>query len=182
LLQIDVASILAFLRIHGNPGRCRMRRVGLAMVIAVFLTPLGLKGQSAAEELQGAWRVVEIGFGDPPSAASEPIQPGILLFAGNYYSYTLLTRARPYLPQGPTAPEEIVAVWDPFTANAGTFQISGNTMTRRPLVAKNPNAMGPGIFNEYTFRLSADTLWVTTVGTEAGPARNPATVRYERLR
>ena len=33
-----------------------------------------------------------------------------------------------------------------------------------------------------TFRLSADTLWITTVGTETGPDPSPTTVRYERAR
>jgi hypothetical protein len=59
-------------------------------------------------------------------------------------------------------------VWSPFTANAGTFEVSGNSMTRRPVVAKSPDAMAPGASNQYTFRLSADTLWVTTVGNEGG--------------
>jgi hypothetical protein len=76
----------------------------------------------------------------------------------------------------------MLGVWGPFTANAGTFEVSGDTMTRRPLVAKSPDAMARGAFNAYTFRLVADTLWVSTAGTEAGPARYPSTVRYERLR
>ncbi|MDX1566369.1 MAG: hypothetical protein R3223_01130 [Longimicrobiales bacterium] len=159
-----------------------MRTVGLAVSVAVLLVPFGLEGQSVSERLQGAWRVVEIGDDAPPPGERGSAQPGLLLFAGDHYSYTLITRPRPGMPQGLAAAEELLAVWNPFTANAGTFEISGDTMTRRPLVAKNPNAMGPGVYNEYTFRLEADTLWVTTVGTETGPARNPTTVRYERVR
>ena len=78
--------------------------------------------------------------------------------------------------------EDMLDVWSPFTANAGKFEVSGNSMTRRPVVAKSPDAMAPGAFNEYTFRLSADTLWVTTVRTEGGPARSPSTIRYVRVR
>lgn len=163
----------------------RVGRVGLTIVFGLLLAPLGLEGQSAAERLQGAWRMVESGAGaggGAPGRDSGPTQPGLLLFAGDHYSYTLITRPRPDLPQGPAAAEQVVAVWNPFTANAGTFEISGDTMTRRPIVAKSPNAMGPGVYNEYIFRLSADTLWITTVGTETGPARSPTTVRYERMR
>ena len=159
-----------------------MRTVGLALYMAILLVPSGLDGQSVAERLQGAWRVVAIGSDAPPTGERDPAQPGLLLFAGDHYSYTLVTRPRPDMPRGLAAAEDLLAVWNPFTANAGTFEISGDTMTRRPLVAKNPNAMGPGIYNEYTFRMTADTLWITTVGTETGPARNPTTVRYERVR
>ena len=111
-------------------------------------------------------------------------QPGLLLVTGGYYSYTLVTsdQPRPIPPRGLANVEDMLDVWSPFTANAGTFEVSGNSMTRRPVVAKSPDTMAPGAFNEYTFRLSADTLWVTTVGTEGGPARSPSTVRYVRVR
>ena len=76
----------------------------------------------------------------------------------------------------------IMSAWNPFAANAGTVEVTADRMIRRPFVAKSPDAMGPGVYNEYTFRLSADTLWVTTVGTETGPSGNPTTVRYLRER
>ena len=111
-------------------------------------------------------------------------QPSLLLFTGRYYSYTLVTgqEPRPDLPRRAATAAELLTVWNPFSANAGTFEVSGDTMTRRPIVAKSPDAMAPGAFNEYTFRLSADTMWVTAVRTEAGLARNPSTYRYLRVR
>jgi hypothetical protein len=111
-------------------------------------------------------------------------QPGVLLFTGGYYSYTLINgdRPRPDLPRGVASAPELLAVWSPFSATAGTFEVSGATMTRRAIVAKSPDAMAPGAFNEYTFRISADTLWITAVRTEVGLARSPATVRYTRVR
>ncbi|MFW6199181.1 MAG: lipocalin-like domain-containing protein [Gemmatimonadota bacterium] len=162
-----------------------MRTLVLMVIVitgSLLPPPSGLQGQSTVERLQGAWRVVDLGQTGSPGAASGSTQPGLLLFAGDHYSYTLVTRPRPDMPQGLSSPEELLTVWNPFTANAGTFEVSGDTMIRRPVVAKNPSAMGQGIYNEYTFRLSADTLWITTVGTETGAARNPRTVRYERAR
>jgi hypothetical protein len=105
-----------------------------------------------------------------------------LLFTGGRYSYTVINgdEPRPGLPPGVASAEALLRVWNPFSANAGTYEISGDRMIRRPIVAKDPNAMAPGAYNEYTFRMSADTLWVTTVRTEAGPARNPQTVKYVR--
>ena len=161
-----------------------MRTTALAVGVAVALVPGALEGQATAEDLEGAWRVTEVVTTGPGGRTLGSPQPGLLLFTGGYYSYTLVTgeEARPVVPPGVATAADMLGVWGPFTANAGTFEVSGDTMTRRPLVAKSPDAMARGAFNAYTFRLVADTLWVSTAGTEAGPARYPSTVRYVRLR
>lgn len=153
-------------------------------VAAVLLTSSHIEAQATAENLEGAWRVAEVVRTGPGGGTLASPQPGLLLFTGRHYSYTFVTSAesRPQLPGGVVDAAALAAIWNPLTANAGTFEVSGDTMIRRPLVAKSPAAMAPGAFNEYTFRLSADTLWVTTVGTETGPSRNPTTVRYLRVR
>ncbi len=158
----------------------RVRAVALAMAMAVW--PAGeAAAQTSASGLDGAWRVDQVSSGG--RVLTSP-QPGLLLFTGRHYSYTLVTgdQPRPELPGGLVSAPDLLAVWNPFSANAGTFEVSGDRMVRRPVVAKNPDAMAPGAFNEYTFRLSADTLWVTSVGTETGPTRSPSTVRYVRAR
>jgi hypothetical protein len=158
-----------------------MSRSARSLGLVLFLAPAGLGAQDSLEGFQGAWRVVEIAAGN---RVVRPPEPGLLLFTGRYYSYTLVTseEPRPAPPAGVASAEALLAAWSPFTANAGTFEVSGSTMTRRPIVAKNPDAMGPGVFNEYSFRLQADTLWMTSSRTESGPARNPTTVKYVRLR
>jgi hypothetical protein len=154
-------------------------------VLAPLALGLWMAGAAAAQStnaLEGAWRVdALIGPGD---RLVEDPQPGLLLFAGRYYSYTFVTSAepRPPLPRGPATPELLVNAWNPFTANAGTYETRGEVMTRRPIVAKGPDAMAPGVFNEYTYRMSADTLWITPVRTEAGEIRMPTTARYVRVR
>jgi len=154
------------------------------MCVAAMAAARGVDAQAAPPGLQGAWRVVEIEVSGPGARTVESPQPGLLLFTGRHYSYTFVTSdtPRPPLPPGPATAEILATVWNPFTANAGTFEVSGSTMTRRPIVAKNPDAMAPGAFNEYSFHLSADTLWMTTTATEGGPVRNPSTVRLLRVR
>lgn len=171
-----------------------MRSIALALMAGVLLSPSGLLHPSAAagqstgaqtaeQQLQGAWQVMQLGGDDAPRPGPEWwTPPGLLLFAGNHYSYTLLTRPRPEMPSGIPTANDLLQVWSPLTANAGTFEVVGDTLTRRPMVAKSPDAMGAGVFNRYTFRLSADTLWITTLGTETGPDPSPTTVRYQRLR
>ncbi len=159
---------------------------GLAWVLGVstLLSVGTLQAQSAPAGLEGAWRVVEVEVTGPSARTVEAPQPGLLLFTGRHYSYTFVTSdgPRPPLPPGPATPEDLATIWNPFTANAGAFEVSGSVMFRRPLVAKSPDAMAQGTFNQYSFRLSADTLWMTTTATETGPVRNPSTVRYVRVR
>ena len=159
-----------------------MRSAALAVVITAMLTPQGVRGQEQVPGLDGAWTITAMTASGGQVVTSP--QPGVLLFTGGHYSYTLVTGdvPRPDLPRGVVTTADLLRVWNPFSANAGRFEVSGDTMIRRPIVAKNPDAMAPGAYNAYTFRLDADTLWVTTVGTESGPARNPTTVRYLRLR
>jgi hypothetical protein len=156
-----------------------MRGAVPALAVVAALAPSALAAQQPVDALQGAWQIVEVSSAAGTNSSPEP---GLLLFTGGYYSYTLVNRSRPAMPGGLPTASELLAVWNPFSANAGTFELSGDTMTRRPLVAKDPRAMEPGAFNEYAFRISADTLWLTTIRTEAGPAMNPATVRFLRLR
>ena len=161
-----------------------MRSAVLAVGVAVLLVSSGLEGQQPQQALEGAWRVTEVVSTGPGARVLASPQPGLLLFTGRHYSYTLITGDQPRLelPSGVVSAADLLRAWNPFAANAGTFEVSGNTMIRRPIVAKSPGTMAPGVFNEYTFRLSADTLWVTTVGTESGPAMSSPTVKYLRVR
>jgi hypothetical protein len=164
-----------------------MRSAAIAVGVAVLLAalaPSDVGAQSAVDALQGAWQVTEVVTAGPASRTLSSPQSSLLLFTGRHYSYTLINgqEPRPDLPRRAATAAELLTVWNPFSANAGTFDVSGDTMTRRPIVAKSPDAMAPGAFNEYTYRLSADTLWVTAARTEAGAARNPSTYRYVRVR
>lgn len=174
---------------RGGADTLRARRTAAAVALAVAVTavasvPRALDAQVGPDALQGAWRVVEVVSTGPGGRTIASPQPGLLLFTGRHYSYTLVNgdQPRPVPPSGFATAEQLAAAWSPFAANAGTFEVSGDRMIRRPIVAKSPDAMGPGIYNEYTYRVSADTLWITTVGTETGPARSPTTVRYVRER
>jgi hypothetical protein len=151
-----------------------------AAFVVTSVLPMGLAGQPT--QVEGAWWVAEVS-GPGPRVVTSP-QPGLLLFTGRHYSYTFVTSEtpRPPLPVGPTTAEALATIWNPFTANAGTFEISGETMTRRPLVAKDPSSMAPGVFNEYLFHVVADTMWITPTRNETGEARAPSTVRYMRVR
>ena len=77
--------------------------------------------------------------------------------------------------------EELQAEWGPFAANAGTYEVSGTTVTLHAVVAKNPGAQSKGNFTKLTFKLDGDTLWLTPIETEARQIPNPVTSKYLRV-
>jgi hypothetical protein len=74
-----------------------------------------------------------------------PDAPGLIIFTGGYYSIMVVTgdKARPALPQdiSKATAAELLAVWRPFTANSGTYEIKGSTLTTHPTVAKAKRAL-----------------------------------------
>ena len=77
--------------------------------------------------------------------------------------------------------DELRAAWGPFYAEAGTYEVSGNLITLRPVAAKNPAAMTPGAFTTWSYRLDGSTLWVTAERNQNGPIANPVTVKSVRV-
>ncbi len=75
------------------------------------------------------------------------------------------TEARPLVPQNATN-AELVAAWGPFTAQAGTYEVNGSTITYHQIVAKNANGMLPeNATYSREFRIDGNTL--QTSGTNA---------------
>ena len=157
------------------------------------LTALSVSGQSKPS-IQGVWRVVEVTITNPnPNPAGlgkgvhTVVQPGLLIITGKHYSQLADTAGKPRptvpfkVPQKPTF-EEMLTQWGPFQANAGTYELSGTTLTTRPIVAKNPALQGKG-FGRYTIKLDGQNLWTTLVETTAanGKIEYPATVKWVRV-
>ena len=166
-----------------------MRRTiitGVAIAGLCFVGVVALSGQAAGRtSVEGVWEVRNITFAKPPAnPVNKPT--GLVIFSGNHYSMMFVTNsARPNLPQAEFAKataDQVRAVWGPFTANSGTFQISGTTLTTRATVAKNPGPMAPGAFGENTFKLEGDTLTLTQTRNNNGPAANPQTLHLIRAK
>src|SRR5262249_599390 len=123
----------------------------------------------APPSLQGAWRVTEIVVTGANAASNKSPQPGLYLFTKQHYSVITVKGTMPRKDFGPpkdpaklTDAEKMARyeAWDALTANSGTYQVSGNVLTTRPLVAKNPAVMtGPA--NTREFRIQGNTLTLT---------------------
>ena len=165
----------------------------LLVVVAV----LGVIGASLAGQakpsIQGVWRVVEVTVTTPtpaPGARSKgtytDLQPGLLIFTGKHYSVLTDTAVKPRPKDGfkvagkPTA-EEMQSQWGPFAANSGTYELNGNILTRRAIVAKNPAQQAKEAFTRYSIRLEGSNLWVTTIENLNGKIPDGVTVKYVRV-
>ena len=134
--------------------------------------------------VEGVWRTVEISFPGPNGRAMTNLQANLSVFAAKHYSRTVIESngPRPVLANPSTATaDELRATWGPFSGEAGTYDVSGNGITMRPLVAKNPAVMVEGTYTAYAFKLAGDTMWMTAQRTERGPVPNAPTIKAIRL-
>ena len=142
----------------------------------------GAQSASSPDPLQGAWQLVE------STASTGNVvgnRPALRLFVDGHFSLVREagTAARPTTPLDSTSTAaEIRAVWGPFEAQSGTYEILGDTVVTRPVVEKRPDLMAPGTFRRSTYRTAGDTLWVTFIANQNGPTADPITDRFVRVR
>lgn len=163
-----------------------MNKLLLIVTGVVVLTGAGLAGQSKRDSIQGAWQVVEVTVTGPEARTitiPEP-RPNLIVFTGRHYSRVEIHAEGPLsVPAdiGRATADELRAAWGPFVGEAGTYELAGNLITMRPIVAKNPAAMAPGAFVTYSYKLAGDTLWVTFQKNQNGPIVHPVTVKAVRV-
>ena len=112
-------------------------------------------------------------------------QPSLYLFTGGHYSILSVNsdQPRPDLPQDTSkaTAADLNSVWGPLTANSGTYEIKGGTLTTHPMVAKNPAVMASGNAFTTSFKIEGKTLTLTTITGLRGPVTNPTTLTLTRV-
>jgi hypothetical protein len=111
-------------------------------------------------------------------------RPNLTILTAKHYSRVEIHAEgpRPMLSDVTKASaDELRAAWGPFVGEAGTYEVTGNVITMRPIAAKNPAAMVPGAFTTWTYELTGGTLVVTAKGNQNGPVANPVTVKALRV-
>jgi hypothetical protein len=132
------------------------------------------------DPLVGAWRIVETRISTTDSTWVDPTpQPGLYLFTEDHLSNMLIqgTQPREPFPSNPS-PEQRLAAYDPFIADAGSYLRTDSTLEVRNVIAKVPNVMN--YEQTYRYRLSGDSLTLTFSGAWA-PPRGEITYRLTRL-
>ena len=130
------------------------------LVLALVLISGGPAWAQSASVLEGAWAVESVTYegANPGPPVSEPT--GLVMFTGQHYSMMFLgTTDRPdmaALEWNDASADTLLAVWGPLTANAGTFELSGDTVTLNPTVAKNTFPIGAS--QVFSCELDGDAL------------------------
>ena len=163
-----------------------MKRTVLVLLIAGLLTTQGIAGEPKSPSLQGVWQAVEVTIPAPVRrtiAVPEP-RPNLTTITARHYSRVQVEAegARPAVADVTKASaDDLRAAWGPFYAEAGTYEVTGNVITLRPVAAKNPAAMAPGAFTTWSFTMESNTLRVTAQRNQDGPIANPPTITLVRV-
>jgi hypothetical protein len=164
-----------------------MQRTLLALLGAGIISSAGLARDSKPGSVQGVWQAVQVTMTGPSPGTITIPEPraNVTILTAQHYSRVEVHAEgpRPAPADAATATaDELRAAWGPFFGEAGTYEITnGNTITMRPIVAKNPVAMAHGAFTTHTFRLQGDTLWITDQRNQDGPIANPVIAKLVRI-
>jgi len=156
-----------------------------ATAALLLATVVRLMANDPRAAFDGVWRTVDVVVGG--TGHQQTFRPGatLAIFHGTHYSRVEVHAegARPVLKDPAAASaDELRAVWGPFVAEAGTFELSGkDVVTMQEIVAKNPAAMMNGATSVYTYQRNGDTLMLTQVRTHQGPNSAPLTIKLVRV-
>ncbi len=160
-----------------------MSRILKAPILLLLFSALLSAQGTARKPIEGVWKVVEIVVTGAGASNSPNPQPSLQILTQGHYSQIGVIGDKPrtlYKAEEPTNAEKMAA-FDSFFANAGTYEVSGSTLTIRPTIARNPNFMAGG-FTKYQFRIEGNNLWLTDkssdtslrIGQRVVPSSSPA--------
>ena len=153
------------------------------LTVAMVAAP-GVASQSKSASLQGAWRAIEFTVTGPNARTVTNLRPTLTVVSGKHYARVeeQSEGPRPILADVAKATaDELRATWGPFVGEAGTYELTGDTLTVHPLVAKNPAAMVAGAFIVYSCTFDGNTVTLTQQRNQNGPFANPFTVKLVRV-
>jgi hypothetical protein len=161
-----------------------LRRYLLGTLLLIVPTLAFAQARTATPSVEGVWKIVEIVTTGANAATNSNPQPSLIILMGGYYSYISVNGTNPRAKFDPAKdPNKLTDVekiaryeqWNPFTAQAGTYETKGTTLTRHPIVAKNVTVMttDPPAVSE--FRLEGSNLWLTTKSAAGQPASETRT-------
>ncbi len=136
-----------------------MRRLTVLLVLVVaagsFLA-LGPARTTDATVVEGVWKLVHVTTADQDF---DTTQPSIVLFTAGHYAAVSVRGAEPRetFPEEPTD-EQRLAAWRRFFANAGTYEVHGNEIHTKVIVARNPNLTAEQAEFSSTFEVDGDTM------------------------
>jgi hypothetical protein len=151
------------------------------LTIGVLSSPAN--AQLKPTSLTGTWQLTETKITGPDARTISNVA-GLLIFTGTHYSRIYIASDIPRKaikdPNSATA-AELLSTWGPFVAASGTYDIDGDTVNLRPLIAKNPQVMAPGVDDVFSFKLKGKILAITSVRNAGGAIKDPTTFTFTRV-
>lgn len=145
---------------------------------------------SQTSPIDGVWKIAEVVTTGANAATNATPQASLIIFTRGHYSWVNVTGTAPRTqtppPKDParlTDAEKIARhdEWAPLTAQAGTFEVKGTTVTRHALVAKNMAAMSPRNSDSREYKIEGDTLWLISRSAAGQPSSETRT-KFTRVR
>lgn len=163
-----------------------MTKLLFRVLAAALLAGQSVAAQSTPRPIQGVWRIVEATITGPQARTiSFRERPNLTILTARHYSRVEVQADGPraiLADPAKASADELRAVWGPFVAESGTYEVAaGNVITMRPIASKNPAVMGPGVFITYVYTLEGDTLSLTQQRNQTGPFANPFTLKLTRV-
>lgn len=159
----------------------RYMAFGVALSLSITaVRPVQAQGSSP---LAGAWRVVEY-TGGAGGATNRSPQPGLFLFTMKHYAIVRDSseRARPtFKDRANITADEALAIFGPFQAQAGTYEVVGDVLTTRIVAAKSPHNAGGTVSDTYRFSLEGNVLTLTMVTDSGVPVQRRSIFKLIRL-
>ena len=138
-----------------------LKRVIVVTIVGISVLTASGFGIVRPEDnpLQGTWQLT-----------SANGWTGIFIFAGKHYSMMAASADRPEISDlSKATADEVRALYGPMIGNAGAYEISGNQVTIRPVVAKIPVVMKQGAYEVYEFKIEGNTMTLTQRRNVRGP-------------
>ena len=134
--------------------------VGLAVLVGAWAWVAAPSAQGS-NPLVGVWEATEETTPDGGTMLSNV--GGIAIYtAGGHYAWMRAYGTRPTYPsQAEATDAQRLAAFNTFSANGGTYTVSGSMVTHHPSVAKNPFVSAPGAGAPQTFQIQGKTLTMT---------------------
>ena len=161
-----------------------MCRIANSIIGVTAVAALAGFASVSKPSIEGVWRPVEIRTTGPGGRTITPDQPSLDVITAKHYSRVEIhgSGPRPTVTDAANATaDELRSAWGPVIAEAGSYELRGNMIRMRPLVAKSQAAMASGVVLENTFRLAGDTLWLTLARDVRGVVANPPTIKLVRV-
>jgi hypothetical protein len=143
------------------------------LIVVTAVSATLMHAQFAGNPLVGTWKIVEA-----DGRTGTDLQPSLFLFTPKHYSILRVTEARPKPAPHAETDADKLGEFDGFTANSGTYVVSGNVLTTTLLVAKNEWAMAGGFKQHYEIRKDGAALILSTTSTPTGQR---TTMKLERV-